>query len=151
MAMETLRKYSGTQSPAQLQPNAKFAETSVKAFDLDYSNQPYIVFTGRIDPTVEPIAKKEQSGAPQKLATFYVTVVARLNSQDQLNQLLASASDSSHMDLNPRLELIDAVDANGDNRAELLFRKLTQNSGSYVLYQMTPFQMTQVFEGGSGN
>lgn len=151
MAMETLRKYSGTQSPARLQPNAKFAETSVRAFDLDYSNQPYIIFTGRVDPTMEPTAKKEQSGTPQKLAIFYVTVVARLNSQDQLNQLLASASDSSHMDLNPRLELIDAVDANGDNRAELLFRKLTQNSGSYVLYQMTPFQMTQVFEGGSGN
>jgi hypothetical protein len=80
-----------------------------------------------------------------------VTVVARLNSQDQLNQLLAMPTDSLHLDLNPRLDLIDAVDANGDNRAELLFRKTTDSGGSYVLYQMTPFQMTQVFEGGSGN
>jgi hypothetical protein len=43
------------------------------------------------------------------------------------------------------------VDSDGDNRAELLFRKTTDTGASYVLYRMTPFQMSQVFEGGSGN
>jgi hypothetical protein len=78
-------------------------------------------------------------------------VVARLNSQGELNRLLAVATDSAHLDLNPRLELVDAVDADGDNRAELLFRKMTDTTASYVIYRMTPFQMDQVFEGGSGN
>jgi hypothetical protein len=155
MAMDALRKYAGTQTNTPLAVNAKFAETGLRAFDLDYSNAPYLIFTGRIDPTMEtprPTRKKgEQQAPPAQLATFYVTVVARLNSQDQLNQLLAMPTDSLHLDLNPRLDLIDAVDANGDNRAELLFRKTTDSGGSYVLYQMTPFQMTQVFEGGSGN
>ncbi len=155
MAMDALRKYSQTQTRAPLVANAKFAESSMKAFDLDYSNAPYLIFTGRVDPTVEPpratTKKAAVEAAPLQLATFYVTVVARLNSQDQLNPLLSMPTDSLHLDLNPRLDLIDAVDADGDNRAELLFRKITDNVGSYVLYRMTPFQMTQVFDGGSGN
>lgn len=155
MALDALRKYADTQTRTPLAPNAKLAETSLKAVDLDYSNAPYLIFTGRIDPTVETPRltrkKGEQEAAPAQLATFYVTVVARVNSQDQLTQLLATPTDSLHLDLNPRLELIDAVDADGDNRAELLFRKITDSGGSYVLYRMTPFQMTQVFDGGSGN
>jgi len=154
-AMDALRKYAETQTRAPLTPNAKFAETSIKAFDLDYSNAPYLIFTGHVDPAMETPRltrkKGEQEAPPAQLATFYVTVVARLNSQDQLTQLLVMPTDSLHLDLNPRLDLIDAVDADGDNRAELLFRKTTDNGGSYVLYRMTPFQMTQVFEGGSGN
>lgn len=155
MAMDALRKYAQTLTSTPLAANAKFAETSLRAFDLDYSNAPYLIFTGRVDPTIETPRltrkKGEQEAPPSQLATFYVTVVARLNSQDQLNQLMAMPTDSLHLDLNPRLDLIDAVDANGDNRAELLFRKTTDSGGSYVLYQMTPFQMAQVFEGGSGN
>lgn len=155
MAVDALRKYAQTQTNTPLAANAKFAETSMKAFDLDYSNAPYLIFTGRINPTIETPRltrkKGEQETAPAQLATFFVTVVARLNSQDQLAQLLAMPTDSLHLDLNPRLDLIDAVDADGDNRAELLFRKITDSGGSYVLYRMTPFQMTQVFDGGSGN
>ncbi|HEU5404140.1 MAG TPA: hypothetical protein VFU86_22480 [Terriglobales bacterium] len=156
MAMDALRKYSATQINAPLSPNAKLTEIQVKALDLDYSNAPYLIFTGRVDPTMEapPLTRNKKEARqtpPAQLATFYVTIVARLNSQDQLNQLLAMPTDSLHLDLNPRLDLIDAVDANGDNRAELLFRKTTDSGGSYVLYQMTPFQMSQVFEGGSGN
>jgi hypothetical protein len=155
MGLDALRKYAQTQTNTPLAPNAKFAETSLRAFDLDYSNAPYLIFTARVDPTIETPRltrkKGEQESPPAQLATFYVTIVARLNSQDQLNQLLAIPTDSLHLDLNPRLDLIDAVDANGDNRAELLFRKTTDSGGSYVLYQMTPFQMAQVFEGGSGN
>jgi hypothetical protein len=153
LAMEAVRRYAGTESRAQLLTTAKFADTQLRAVDLDYSNAPYLVFTGRIDPTIQPTqgTKSAQRAAPPQLATFYVTVVARLNSQDQLTRLLAVATDSLHLDLNPRLELIDAVDADGDNRAELLFRKTTESGGSYVLYRMTPFDMTKIFEGGSGN
>jgi hypothetical protein len=85
------------------------------------------------------------------LATFYVTLVTRVNYQGELNKLMTVVTDSTHLDLNPKLDLIDAVDSDGDNRAELLFRKTTDTGASYVLYRMTPFQMTQVFEGGSGN
>ena len=154
-AMDALHKYAQSQTNAALAPNAKFAETSLKALDLDYSNAPYLIFTGRVDPAIEAPRltrkKGEQEAPPAQLATFYVTVVSRLNSQDQLTQLLTVPTDSMHLDLNPRLELIDAVDADGDNRAELLFRKISDAGGSYVLYRMSPFQMTQVFDGGSGN
>jgi hypothetical protein len=127
----------------------------LRAVDLDYSNAPYIVFTGRIDPTIAATPPKTKAAAqattPPMMATFYVTLVARVNYQGELNKLMTVTADSTHLDLNPRLDLIDAVDADGDNRAELLFRKTTDTGASYVIYRMTPFQMTQVFEGGSGN
>lgn len=156
MGMEAARKFVNSgETRAQLLPTAKFAEVQVSAFDLDYSNSPYIVFTGRIDPTLTPPpATKKASAAqtaPPQLATFYVTLVVRLNMQGELNRLLTVVTDSGHLDLHPRLDLIDAVDADGDNRAELLFRKTADTGSTYVLYRMTPFQMTQIFEGGSGN
>jgi hypothetical protein len=156
LGLEAARKYAAENPRLQFSPTAKFAETSLRATDLDYSNAPYIVFTGRIDPTIaSPTVTKTKASAqaagPPVMATIYVTLVARVNYQGELNRLLTVAADSTHLDLNPRLDLIDAVDADGDNRAELLFRKTTDTGASYVIYRMTPFQMTQVFEGGSGN
>ena len=155
--MEAVRKYAAENPGIQFSPTAKFAETSLRAVDLDYSNAPYVVFTGRIDPVIDaPQPAKTKSKIPKPptpgmLATFYVTLVTRVNYQGELNKLMTVVTDSTHLDLNPRLDLIDAVDSDGDNRAELLFRKTTDTAASYVLYRMTPFQMTQVFEGGSGN
>ena len=160
LGMETVRKYAAENPRIQFSSTAKFAETSLRAVDLDYSNAPYVVFTGRIDPIIDApqptktkskTAKATQPATPGMLATFYVTLVARVNYQGELNKLMTIVTDSTHLDLNPRLDLIDAVDSDGDNRAELLFRKTTDTGASYVLYRMTPFQMSQVFEGGSGN
>jgi hypothetical protein len=155
LGMEAARKYAAEHPRLQFLPTAKFAEANLRAVDIDYSNAPYVVFTGRIDPSVVPFVTKTKAGAqdanPPLMATIYVTLVARVNYQGELNRLMTVTADSTHLDLNPRLDLIDAVDADGDNRAELLFRKITDTGGSYVLYRMTPFQMTQVFEGGSGN
>lgn len=151
MAMDAVRKLvTSGDSRAQLLPDAKFAETQLRAFDLDYSNSPYMIFTGRIDPAVQPPSTRPQQGTLPQLATFYVTLVARVNSDGNLTRLMTVATDSAHLDLHSRYELIDAVDADGDKRAELLFRRITDLGNSYVLYRMSPFQMTKVFEGGSG-
>jgi hypothetical protein len=155
LGLEAARKYAAENPRLQFVPTAKFTETSLRAVDLDYSNAPYIVFTGRIDPMIAPPPPKSKAAAqtttPPMMATFYVTLVARVNYQGELNKLMTVTADSTHLDLNPRLDLIDAVDADGDNRAELLFRRTSDTGASYVIYRMTPFQMTQVFEGGSGN
>ncbi len=151
MAMAAVRKYaSGPVTRVQLAPSAKFTDVQVKAFDIDFSNAPYLIFTGRIDPTLQPATGAKQPTDAPKLATLYATVVARVSSSGELNALMTSATDSAHLDLTPRYEFIDAVDTDGDNRAELLFRKVTDTGGGYVIYQMTPFQMTEVFDGGSG-
>jgi hypothetical protein len=66
--------------------------------------------------------------------------------QGQLNKLFASATDNAHLDATPRLELIDVVDADGDNRAELLFRQSSDIGSDYIIYRGSPY-WAKMFEG----
>jgi hypothetical protein len=50
-------------------------------------------------------------------------LIARTNLEGELRKLFFSQTDSRHLDVSPRMELIDAVDADGDGRGELLFRR----------------------------
>lgn len=149
MAMDALRKFASRDTTAPLAKDAKFSDVQFRAFDLDLSNSPYLVFTGRVDPTLQQ-AQPARPGtkAPEQLATFYVTLVVRLGSSGEFHVLMSKATDSRHLDLAPRYDLIDAVDANGDNRADLLFRRTNDSGSTFVIYQVTPFQLTQLFEGG---
>ena len=48
----------------------------------------------------------------------------------------APVVDNKHLDAFPRFELVDAVDANGDKNGDLLFRRITDISSSFVLYEV---------------
>jgi hypothetical protein len=45
------------------------------------------------------------------------------------------------------MELIDAVDADGDGRGELLFRRTNDNGSAYAIYRITPDGLWPLFEG----
>jgi len=47
-----------------------------------------------------------------------ITLIARTNLEGELRKLFFSETDSAHLDVAPRMELIDAVDADGDGRGE---------------------------------
>ena len=81
---------------------------------------------------------------------FYVTVVTRMDIDGKLNKVFAVATDTLHLDAYPKMELIDAIDVDGDGRGELLFRQITDTDRSYIVYRVLPYQLTKVFEGGSG-
>jgi hypothetical protein len=49
----------------------------------------------------------------------------------------------------PRLELIDAVDVDGDGLAELLFREYGFDDKSFIIYGVGRSTVTKVFEGAS--
>ena len=49
----------------------------------------------------------------------------------------------------PRMELIDAVDADANGRGDLLFRQYSDIGISYGLYRVSPYQIEKIFEGGS--
>ena len=51
-----------------------------------------------------------------------ITLVARTDTSN-LRELYLGITDKYHLDLTPRLELIDVVDADGDGRGELLFSR----------------------------
>jgi hypothetical protein len=45
------------------------------------------------------------------------------------------------------MELIDAVDADGDGRGELLFRRTSDGGSAYAIYRVTSDHLWPLFEG----
>jgi hypothetical protein len=45
------------------------------------------------------------------------------------------------------MELIDAVDADGDGRGELLFRRTYDGGSAYAIYRVTADRLWTLFEG----
>jgi hypothetical protein len=76
-----------------------------------------------------------------------ITLIARTNLEGELQKLFFSETDSRHLDVTPRMELIDAVDADGDGRGELLFRRTFDDGSAYAIYRVTSDQLWPLFEG----
>ena len=63
-------------------------------------------------------------------------------------KLLSNITTSDRLDAMPRLEFIDAVDADGDGRAELLFRAIHDGYAEFVIYRVGPDKLAEIFHGG---
>ena len=114
----------------------------MRAFDLDFSSSPTVVLTARL-----PVAPAK--GQRDTRFTYFVSVVARVDINDQAQKIFVSVTDTSHLDAIPRMELIDAVDADANGRGDLLFRQYSDIGISYGLYRVSPYQIEKVFVGGS--
>ena len=130
------KKY--TSSP-QLPKNAVIKDYDLRFFDLDFSNSPTVVLT----------AKLPMGMTGSRPFFYYATVVARLDINGDPVKVFSSVTDTTHLDVFPRLELIDALDANGNGRGDLLFRQYSDTGINYGLYRVFPYNMEKVFEGGS--
>jgi len=104
----------------------KFTNPQMQVLDLTNSNDPVIVFTATVDPS-EKIAANA--------GKITVTVVARVDIYGELRKLLAEATDDHHLDVYPRLEFLDAVDADGDSNGELVFRESSDSGQGFVVYR----------------
>jgi hypothetical protein len=126
----------------------------VRAYDVDYDNNPEIVVSASQRLTLP--ASGPGGGRTQ---TFYVTYVARWENGSEWHPLLSFVTDEYHLDEFPRLQLIDAVDANGDGVAELLFRAVSapssaasaadsddRNDFEWQLYRVTRDNLVKVFD-----
>jgi hypothetical protein len=164
-AIETkMRRLAVAQVPGS---NAgSLANVVIRTFDLDLSNEPVVVLTAEVPPgaaaAVKPAnrapgaAKSPRNPpeagnapAPTSQATRYITVIARVDFEGNPQKLAASVTDSTRLDVAPRLELIDAVDVDGDGLAELLFRQYSFDDKSVVIYQIGRSTVTKLFEGAS--
>ncbi len=74
-------------------------------------------------------------------------MIARTNLEGELQKLFYSQTDSRHLDVTPRMDLIDAVDADGDGRGELLFRETSDAGNFYAIYRVTADGLWTLFEG----
>lgn len=147
--METrMRKLALAQLPrenAQLTPGS-LQNVVMRSFDLDLSNDAVIVFSAEIPGSYLAQGTSKSAG---KFVSRYVTVIARVDFEGIPQKLASSVTDSTRLDVAPRLELIDAVDVDGDGLAELLFREYSFDEKSFIVYGVGRSTVTKVFEGAS--
>jgi hypothetical protein len=142
------------ESPSTVRPPAKpgarakllqpsFEEVQLRVFDLSNSNEPILVLT----------AKASMPGRPTGASTdlrYLLTLVARNDIYGELHKAFVNITDTQHLDVLPRLELIDAVDADGDGRGELLFRQVSDAGSAFVLYRVIGDRLWPLFQGTPG-
>jgi hypothetical protein len=130
-------KFSG--KPAGKLPKPDFDDVRLRIFDLSNSNQPVLVLSARTRPAA---GASESFEEPKE-----ITLIARTNLEGELKKLFFAQTDSRHLDVSPRMELIDAVDADGDGRGELLFRRTSDGGSAYAIYRVTSDHLWPLFEG----
>lgn len=118
-------------------------QVQIRAFDLYTDNLPEIVLSARTAAGKQ--APKGLLGQPR---IYYVTLVARVTVSGELRKLFASVTSSSWLGSVPRMEVVDAVDADGDGKGDLLFTEITESSHSYVLYRVGRDELFQLVETG---
>ena len=133
--------HAGKTAPKPLQPI--FGEVQFHVFDLSSSNQPVLVLaaTAHMPPG-------RNTGPPG--LEYAITLVARSDIYGELHKVFSALTDSAHLDVLPRYDLIDAVDADGDGRGELLFRKVSDAGSAFALYRVIGNQLWPLFEGTPG-
>lgn len=155
-AQDAVSKYERVRRPNFA--SAQLGETEFHIFDVDLSNEPVFVLsapamvnfgarpsrTARRPSTRRTVQSNEPVAGKQEQA--YVTVVGRVDLYGEVKLIFSSVTDSGHLDEIPRLQLIDAVDVDGDTRAELLFQETTDNGQGYIIYRVYPDQLMQLFE-----
>jgi hypothetical protein len=143
-----LRKFALTQLPrenSKLGDNA-FRNVVIRSFDLDGSNEAVMVLTAEIPGSYMTPNTKTAAG---RFVSRYITLIARVDFDGNLQRLAVSVTDSSRLDVAPRLELIDAVDVDGDGLGELLFREYGFDEKGFIVYGVGRGTVTKVFEGAT--
>jgi hypothetical protein len=118
---------------------AIFDDVNLRIFDLSNSNEPVLILSAKTHPAADANGNLEE---PKE-----VTLIARTNLEGELRKLFFSQTDSRHLDAAPRMELIDAVDADGDGRGELLFRRTSDDGSAYAIYRVSSDRLWPLFEG----
>jgi hypothetical protein len=122
-------------------PDFDFKDVQLHVFDLSNSNEPVLIVTAS--------ARPRQSAKQDAPANFehLVTLVAREDIYGELHRVYASVTDTQHLDVSPRVELVDAVDADGDGSGELLFRQVSEAGSAYAIYRVIGNQLWPLFQG----
>ena len=119
-------------------PAPQFQNVQLRVFDLSNTNEPVLVLTA-------------SATLPSRSdVIFMIALVTREDIYGDLHKISVQITDSQHLDVRPKYEFIDAVDADGDGRGELLFR-LTSDAGSaFAIYSVIGDRLWPLFEGKPG-
>lgn len=125
---------ASSHAAAPAQPPLTLTSQHFRAFQLDYGSGPIYVFSA-------------QATAPDQTTT-YITLIAQPDFAGGLIPLFKSITPANLLDYQPRMKLIDAVDATGSGRADLLFDLITRRARHFALFQVQNSQAEEVFHTG---
>jgi len=157
MAKQQLRAYLDAQAKARIAPKVTTGQAArrntakkgpepvlsnvqMKAYDLWSSNLPVIIFSAQAQM---PLAVQ---GGPSDDLQYSILLIAYPDIYHDLRKIYSSVTDKYHLDLTPRLELIDAVDADGDGRGELLFRETSDGGSGWVIYRANADKLWKLYD-----
>jgi hypothetical protein len=132
-ATATQRRRTTTAPPPA--PKPVFTNEQFKAYELTYSAGATLVFSGET---------QDKAGK-----TTYVTLIAQPDFNDVPKVIFKSVTDDAHLDVTPKMRLVDAVDARANNRGDLVFELRRNRDREFVIYRVTAGQTEQVFTTGS--
>jgi hypothetical protein len=139
-AVPSRKKSISRKSGKLTTPSPGFDDVTLRIFDLSNSNEPVLVLSAKTRPPAAGAAGSIEE--PKE-----ITLIARTNLEGEVQKLFFAQTDSRHLDLTPRMELIDAVDADGDGRGELLFQRTFDGGSAYAIYRVTADGLWPLFEG----
>ena len=136
---QAARRSPATQTKEPILENAKMV-----AYDLWNSNQPIMVFSA--DAHMPPPPAGAAHGEGDSDMQYSILLVAYPDIYNNLHKLYSGVTDKYHLDVTPRLELLDAVDADGDGRGELLFRQTSDAGTGWIVYRATADKLWKMFD-----
>jgi hypothetical protein len=154
--------------PAEPQDSVELADEQFRVFELAYGATATLVLTASSPKPPEaneqapaadetpvirrgkpaPKASKPDAATqfpPKQPPQKYVTLVAQPDLYGGVLVLYKSVTDSARLDETPRMRLVDAVDAMGDNRGELLFELRGQTQRQFALFRVLRGSAEQLF------
>jgi hypothetical protein len=120
--------------PAAAMPPAPLLVEQFRVFELAYGSGATMVLSAHTMAT----------GAQEK----FVTLIGQPDLYGGVVVLMKNVTDAAHLDLTPRMRLVDAVDAEADNRGELLFELRGATQRQFTLYRVLRGDARQIFLSG---
>ncbi len=127
-AVVPVRTASARRRKAVAPAPIELLDEELHAYEISYGGVDAFVFTGA-----------GRDGAVRD------ALIAQADIYGVPHVLLQSVAEATHLDEKPQMRFIDAVDADGDNRAELLFELRGETQRQFALYRVAQDTVTQEF------
>ncbi len=109
-----------------------------KAYELSFGGGATLVFS----------AKSASATTGEAAQTKYVTIIAQPDFNGVPQVLFKQVTREGELDVIPRMQLVDAVDTDADNRAELIFELAGKTDRQFAIYRVHDREVEQVFSTG---